>query len=47
MMGPFYQELDQRKQTGEKLDFSHITYEDLKRLWWDETIPDSIAKNPC
>lgn len=41
-MGYYYNELKTRKESGEKLGLESLNYEGLKRLWWDEALPDVI-----
>jgi len=37
---PFYEELKLLKESGEKLNFQDITYDELKTLWWEEKVND-------
>jgi hypothetical protein len=37
-----YDELKERKDSGEILDISMLNEEMLRELWWDENTPDSI-----
>jgi hypothetical protein len=39
---PFYEELKLLKENGEELNFEDITYNELKTLWWEENICDSL-----
>ena len=36
----FYEKLNLRKDSGEKLYFESITYIELVQLWWDEVVSD-------
>lgn len=36
-----YEELKQRKESGEILSLSDVTFETMRELWWGEAISDS------
>lgn len=41
-MSKLYNELCNKKEAGEELDFNKLTHDELYELWYVECVPDSV-----